>query len=180
MTGAIAIVLIAALHCGATATQVDLDSCAQAAQQRADRDERAALAALAARPRTARLSEGLWREERRRTCDYFYDAYRDGSMAPMLYSQCLAHSAEARIRDLHALRSGFPRGDGAKAIAEERHVYGLLELLLTPHQRSLLAASERAWLRYRRALCGSNADCAAQVATFRTQELKDSWLGDPF
>lgn len=173
----IAIVLIAALNCSATATQVDLDFCAQAEQQRADRDERAA---LAARPRTARLSEGLWREERRRTCDYYYDAYRDGSIDPMLYSRCLAHSAEARTRDLHALRSGFPSGDRTKAIAEEKRVYGLLELLVTPHQRSLLAGSENAWLRYRRTLCGSNANCAAQLATFRTQELKDSWLAEPF
>ncbi|HTU71763.1 MAG TPA: lysozyme inhibitor LprI family protein [Candidatus Baltobacteraceae bacterium] len=173
----IGLLLAAALNCGSTATQVDLDFCAQAEQQRADRDERAT---LAARPREASLTEGLWRDERRRTCAYYYDAYRDGSMAPMLYSQCLAHSAEARTRDLRALRSGFPPGDGAKAIAEEQRVYGLLELLLTPHQRSLLAGSETAWVRYRRILCRHSANCNAQLAAFRTQELKDSWLAEPF
>ena len=101
-------------------------------------------------------------------------------MAPMLYSQCLANSARGRIRDLAGLRRGFVFPGAKRAIAEHRRVYGLLELQLSPRERDLLAASENAWLRYSEALCGSNAACLGEVAATRTEELKDSWLADPF
>lgn len=173
----IALLLAVALNCGNTATQLDLDDCAQAAQIRADRDEQAAYRTA---PAAAQATETLWRTERTATCEYYYQSASGGSMAPMLYSQCLANSARGRIRDLHGVARGFSVAQPHHAIVEHDRIYGLLEVQLTSHERALLAASESAWLRYRKALCSNDVPCLGQVSATRTQELKDSWLADPF
>lgn len=183
----IALVLVAALNCGATATQIDLNECAAAAQTRNANLENAALQAAAWRTYNdplLHLTEQRWIDFRTSACDYVYQAYSGGSIAPMLYSQCLADAEQARVRDI-GMFTGLPNPAAAipdpKMQTEEKRVYGRLELLLSPHERDLLATSERAYLQYRDAACSHAKDgCATAITKTRTQQLKDSWLGERF
>ena len=110
--------------------------------------------------------------------------YAGGSIAPMLFSECNANAALARIRDI-GLFIGFPNPTaaipGPQVQAEHERIYGLLELLVAPHERDLLADSERAFMRYRKVACSQAKDgCATALTLTRTQELKDSWLAEKF
>jgi uncharacterized protein YecT (DUF1311 family) len=182
-----ALVLVAALNCGATATQIDLDECAAAAQSRNTKMEAAALASAQDRTRNNPLlhsSEVRWLAFRASACNYVYEAYAGGTIAPMLYSQCLADAAQARVRDI-ALFTGAANPRAAvpspQVEAEHERIYGLLELLISPHERELLAKSEYAFLRYRDAACSHAKDgCATALTQTRTQQLKDSWLAEKF
>ncbi len=183
----IALILVAALNCGATATQIDLDECAGAAQTHNDKLE--ATAFQTAEWRTyndplLHLSELRWDEARTSACNFAYEMYAGGSIAPMLFSQCNADAALARVRDI-GLFTGLPNPAAAipdqRVQAEHERVYGRLELLVTPHERGLLADSERAFVRYRKTACSHAKDgCATALTRTRTQQLKDSWLAEPF
>jgi uncharacterized protein YecT (DUF1311 family) len=183
----IALVLVAALNCGATATQMDLDECAAAAQTRNANLETQALQAAAWRTYNdplLHLTEQRWIDYRTSACNYVYQSYSQGSMAPMLYSQCLADAEQARVRDIRMF-TGLPNLPAAipdpKVKAEEERVYGLLEGLISPHERDLLARSERAFLEYRDIACSHARDgCATAITKTRTQQLKDSWLAEKF
>lgn len=131
-----------------------------------------------------RASEQRWIDYRTSACNYVYQAYSGGSIAPTLYSRCLADAEHARVRDI-GLFTGLPNRNGAivepQVQAEERRVYGLLELRLSPRERDLLANSERAFVRYRTAACSHAKDgCATAITKTRTQQLKDSWLAEKF
>jgi uncharacterized protein YecT (DUF1311 family) len=183
----IAVVLVAALNCGATATQIDLDACAAAAQSRNSKLEAAAFASAQEHTHDSALlnvSEARWLAFRTSACNYVYEAYAGGTIAPMLYSQCLADAAQARVRDI-ALFTGVANPPAAvpspQVQVEHERIYGLLELLISPHERELLANSEYAFLRYRDAACSHAKDgCATALTRTRTQQLKDSWLADKF
>ncbi|HUA09315.1 MAG TPA: lysozyme inhibitor LprI family protein [Candidatus Acidoferrales bacterium] len=183
----IALILVAALNCGATATQIDLDECAAAAQAHNDKRESAAFAAAEWRTYNDPLlhqSELRYRDARAAACNFAYDMYSSGTMAPMLFSQCNADAAHARVRDI-GFFTGLPNRAAAipdpRVEAEHVRVYGLLELLITPHERDLLAASERAFLRYRYVACSHAKDgCATAVTKTRTRQLEDSWLAEKF
>jgi len=183
----IALVLVAALNCGATATQIDLDECAAAAQTHNDTLEIAAFRAAERRTHNnplLRASEARWTAFRTSACNYVYESYSGGSIAPMLYSQCNADAALARVRDIGQF-TGRTNPNAAMpdphVQAEHEHIYGLLELLVTPHERNLLADSENLFLRYRDAACSHAKDgCATAITLTRTQQLKDSWLAEPF
>jgi uncharacterized protein YecT (DUF1311 family) len=183
----IALVLVAALNCGATATQIDLDECAAAAQTRNANRETQAYQAAEWRTYNDPLlhqTEQRWVDYRTSACNYVYQAYSGGSIAPMLYSQCLADAAQARVHDI-GMFTGLPNPAAAipdaKAQAEEKRIYGRLELLVSPHERDLLATSERAFLQYRDVACSHAKDgCATAITQTRTQQLKDSWLAERF
>ena len=178
----IALVLATALQCGASATQIDLDECAAADDARASARERIAYDRARQRmPANALLAlgEARWRAARDATCDYY--AFDDGSMRPMLFSQCRANAALARARTLAQQRPEPGVAAPAAAAREEARIYGLLEIRLTPAERTLLARSETLWLRYAKIAClRAAAPCASDLFAARTQELKDSWLADPF
>jgi uncharacterized protein YecT (DUF1311 family) len=181
------IVLAAVIACGPSSTQLDLDQCAAQELMHADAAERrlyAAVARHAGDPRELRIAERRWHVAREAACAYADAGLAGGSMLPMLDAQCHANSALARIRALNSF-TGRPNAKGAvalgAAVAEHDRVYGLLELLITPQERVLLAKSEEAWLAYRRVACSRAGDaCATDLTRARTQELKDSWLADPF
>jgi len=183
----IALVLVAAINCGAAATQLDLNICAAQAQTRNDKLENTAYTSAEWRTYNdplLHLSEVRWREARTSACNYVYESYKDGSMASMLFSQCNADASLARVRDIR-LFTGLANPKGAipdpHVQAEHERVYGLLELLVTPSERTLLAASERAFLRYRETACSHAKDaCATELTKTRTQQLKDSWLAEKF
>lgn len=183
----LALAVVALITCGPSSTQLDLDWCAAQKLVQADAAERRAYVAAAKRtgdPSELRVAERRWQAARDAACAYTDAGVAGGSMLPMLDAQCRAASAIVRARVLQGF-TGRPNASGAApspdAVAEHDRVYGLLELLITPQERSLLAKSEYAWLAYRRAACEAAADtCATDLTRARTQELKDSWLADPF
>lgn len=183
----IALLLAAALACGANANQLQLDQCAADGQSRADAQEIAALRAAQRRTHNDPLfhsSELRWLDARASACDYAAAIVAGGSIEPMIEAQCNADAATARVRDI-----GFFTGTAnpnaalpaADVSAEHERIYGELEVLVTPHERDLLADSERFFLVYREAACSHAKDgCATAVTRTRTQQLKDSWLAEPF
>ena len=183
----IGLVLVAALNCGASATQVDLDECAAYAQSVAKAAETAAFLAAERRfPNNTQLqrSEVFWLDARSSACAFADEMASGGSLEPMLWSQCYADAGQARVRDI-ALFTG--RSNSAALVpspqsnAEHDRIYGLLELLLSPHERELLARSERFFLWYRDAACShAQNGCATALTRTRTQQLKDSWLAEKF
>jgi uncharacterized protein YecT (DUF1311 family) len=183
----IAVLLAAALACGASANQMELNECAGEARERANAQELATYRAAMQRYHNdvvLRESELRWLAARANACDFDTALVSGGSIEPMIESQCLASSAQARIRDI-GLFTGRPNPAGATAsapaVAEHDRIYGLLENLVTPDQRTLLADAENAWIWYRDEACArATNNCAIALTLTRTQELKDSWLADKF
>lgn len=183
----IALVLVAALSCGASATQIELDECADAAQAHNDKLETDAFQASEWRTYNdplLHLSELRWRDARASACNFAYQMYAGGTIAPMLFSRCNADAALARVHDISSF-TGLANPTAAipdpKSEAEHQRIYGLLELLVTPHERVLLADSERTFMRYRDVACSQAKDgCATALTLTRTQQLKNSWLAEPF
>ncbi len=183
----ISLLLAAAIACGANANQLQLDQCAADAQSRADAREIAVLRAAERRTNNNPLfhtSELRWLDARASACDYAAATVAGGSIEPMIEAQCNADAATARVRDI-----GFFTGaanpnaaiPAAAVAAEHERIYGRLELLVTPHERELLADSERFFLVYRDAACSHAKDgCATALTRTRTQQLEDSWLAEPF
>ncbi len=187
----IAVLLVAALACNGASTQLELNVCSAQAAKVAAADERAAydaardrFASTPVRLRALAASEQLWQRARDAACAFDAQLVAGGSIQPLVEANCAEHAARARIADIGRL---LPARTSTSAIAspasarEHTRVYGLLELLVTPGERALLARSERAWLRYRRSACSyARAECATALTQARTQQLKDSWLADPF
>jgi len=187
----IAALLAAALTCNNGSTQMELDFCSAQAAKIAAADERAAYGAarvrFARKPARLRVlvaSEQLWQRARDAACAFDAQLVAGGSIQPLVEANCAEHAARARIADLARL---LPARTSASAIPspasahEHARIYGLLELLVTPSERALLARSERVWLRYRRTTCSyARADCATVATQARTQQLKDSWPAEPF
>ena len=183
----IAVLLVAALTCGASSPQVDLDVCASQARASGEAAEHAAYAAASRRfgdRADFQATERRWYGVRSTACAFAAEMASGGSLEPMLEGQCYADTARARVRDIALFA---PNGTSGSAIAAPRvaaehvRVYGLLEMLLSPAERNLLAASERAWIAYRDAACAhARRDCATLLTTTRTQQLKDSWLAERF
>jgi uncharacterized protein YecT (DUF1311 family) len=178
-------VLVAALNCGASATQLDLDECAAAAQTRANDKELAAFRAAMQRfhdDPTLHLSEMHWLDARAGACAFDASMVEGGSIQPMIEAECNAASAQDRVRDIALFTGTASTANTAPAVAAEHdRVYGLLELLVTAPQRELLADSERAWLEYRNIACSRARDsCATALTRSRTQQLKNSWMAEPF
>jgi uncharacterized protein YecT (DUF1311 family) len=181
----IAAMLVAALNCGASATQLDLNECAAQKLSQANTRELAAYRAAMQRfhnDQVLHLSELLWLDARAGACAFDVALVAGGSIQPMIEAQCNAASAQARVRDI-AFFTGKVREPIASPypVAEEDRVYGLLELLVTPTQRELLADSERAWIDYRTVACSrATYYCMSALTRTRAQQLKDSWMAEPF
>jgi len=186
-----AIALAAALNCSNNdASQLELNECAAVSFRRAERAETAAYAqALDGThgDRSAReqlvVAEHAWRHAREAACGFVAAMYAEGSIEPLEEFNCRAFSATARTHFLHRSKkwSGNSLPSTDTTTAEMVRVYGLLELLLTPNDRDALAHSQEVWLNYVRVACApSAARCRDFLTRRRTDELKQSWLGDPF
>lgn len=183
----IALILVAALTCGSSANQTQLNECAAQALGRADAQELSPYRAAMQRYHNdaiLRESELRWLGARANACDFDTALVQGGSIEPMVEAQCSARSAQARIRDI-GFFTGRPNPTGAiassQAVAEHDRIYGRLEVLVTPDQRTLLADAENAWEWYRDEACARATNgCATALTLTRTQELKDSWLAEKF
>ncbi len=166
---------------------MELNECAAAAREHANAQELSAYRSSMQRyhdDAILRESELRWLAARANACDFDAALVSGGSIEPMVEALCLAHSAQARVRDIGLFTGRLnpvAATASAQAVSEYDRVYGRLEVLLTPDQRTLLTDSEEAWRRYRDEACArATNDCATALTLTRTQELKDSWLGEPF
>lgn len=181
----IAAVLVAVLNCGASATQLDLDECAAQTLSQADAREFAAFHSAMRRfhnDAVLRLSEMRWLDARSAACAFAASMVAGGSMEPMIEAQCNAAAAQARVRDIALYTGAIGATRAAQAaVVEQDRVYGLLELLVTPGERELLADSQRTWIDYRDVAClRAKSNCTTALTQTRTQQLKDSWMAEPF
>lgn len=108
--------------CAQAVTQLDLNLCAEADWQRADRDLNEAYAAamdllkswegdlpenLRGGPETLRTAQRAWISYRDAACAAEGYAMRGGSAEPLLVYGCLARLTEARARDLWDFTSAY-------------------------------------------------------------------------
>lgn len=183
----IAAVLVIALACGSSSNQMQLNECAAQARDRANAQELSSYRGAMQRyddDAMLRESELRWLTARADACDFDAALVSGGSIEPLVEAQCVARSAQARVRDI-GLFTSRPNPAGAiasaQALAEHDRVYGLLEDVVTPDQRRLLMDAENAWIRYRDEACARATNgCATALTLTRVQELKDSWLAEKF
>jgi uncharacterized protein YecT (DUF1311 family) len=130
-----------------------------------------------------------WSATRDKTCTFEYGLAAGGSIAPMLYSECLDRMTRACTARLRALLESA-RAKGAisaaqpvssKVDAELNRVYGLLAKRVTSAQRDALAASEVAWISYRDKACAfEGGTCLTDLEQERIAELEAGYMGERF
>ena len=88
--------------CAAPQTQSEMNLCADADFQKADRQLTAVYAKFKPVPPKLRVAERAWIAYRDAECDFQGDAVAGGSMHPMIISGCMATLTEERIKTLQS------------------------------------------------------------------------------
>jgi uncharacterized protein YecT (DUF1311 family) len=183
--------------CASAQTQADLDVCWRDRATQADAQLNAAykkagtdLHAMGIDPKVLVPVQLAWISARDKTCAFEESMNAGGSIAPMMYSECVDRMTRARtaritnlVTSLHA-EGVVPamQPASAKVDAELNRVYGLLRKQeLTAAQRSDLTAAELAWIAYRDKACKvEGGGCMDALESERTHELEDGWLGEQY
>ena len=87
-------------RCAAPENQSEMNFCAEADFQKADRELTAVYAKFKPVPPMLRVAERAWIAYRDAECDFQGDAEAGGSMQPMIISGCMATLTEERIKTL--------------------------------------------------------------------------------
>ncbi|CAO5017583.1 Lysozyme inhibitor LprI-like N-terminal domain-containing protein [Microcystis aeruginosa] len=92
-------------NCNNPQTQSQMNICASIAYQNADRKLNQVYQQLlpklsAARKQKLIAAQQAWIKFRDSSCEFERSAYEGGSIAPMIYSNCLANVTEQRTKDL--------------------------------------------------------------------------------
>jgi uncharacterized protein YecT (DUF1311 family) len=92
-------------NCNNPQTQSEMNICASIAYQNADRKLNQVYRQLlpklsAARKQKLITAQQAWIKFRDSSCEFERSAYEGGSLAPMIYSNCLANVTEQRTKDL--------------------------------------------------------------------------------
>ena len=92
-------------NCNNPQTQSEMNICASIAYQNADRKLNQVYRQLlpklsAARKQKLISAQQAWIKFRDSSCEFERSAYEGGSIAPMIYSNCLANVTEQRTKDL--------------------------------------------------------------------------------
>jgi uncharacterized protein YecT (DUF1311 family) len=188
---------LASNPCDSAQTQSDLDVCWAGQAKQADAQLNAAykkafadLRKLGIDPNVLVPVQLAWISARDKTCAFEESLSEGGSIAPMMYSECVDRMTRARtqrITDLvetlqgEGVVSDMQPASGA-VDAELNRVYGLLRKQgLTASQSSGLVAAEVAWLSYRDKACKvEGGSCMDDLESERTAELEAGWLGEQF
>lgn len=186
----------AAGPCDSDQTQSDLDVCwahqaeaADAALNANYKKVRAGLKSLGVNPDSLVPVQLAWISARDKTCDFEESLYEGGSIAPMIYSECVYRMTQARTQRLVALldvlkaEGVIEKAKPASAASDRElnRVYGLFLTRLTPEQKKKLVAAQVAWLAYRDKACALEGyDCMTALETDRTAELEAGWVGEVF
>jgi uncharacterized protein YecT (DUF1311 family) len=183
--------------CASAETQMDLDVCWRDRATQADAQLNAAykkagadLHVMGIDPKVLVPVQVAWISARDKTCAFEESLNAGGSIAPMMYSECVDRMTRARTARIGNLVTAL-KAEGvvakmqppsAKVDAELNRVYGLLRKQdLTAAQRSALTAAELAWISYRDKACKvEGGDCMDVLESERTHELEDGWLGEQY
>jgi uncharacterized protein YecT (DUF1311 family) len=183
--------------CASAETQTDLDICWRDRATQADAQLNAVykkagadLHAMGIDPKVLVPVQLAWVSARDKTCAFEESLNAGGSIAPMMYSECVDRVTRARTARIENLVTSL-QAEGvvpkmqpasAKVDAELNRVYGLLRKQdLTAAQRSDLTAAELAWISYRDKACKiEGGNCMDVLENERTHELEDGWLGEQY
>ena len=197
MIAAAMLLALAAEPCASAQTQSDLDICWAAQAQAADdalnatyKKVVAGLRGLGVDPKALVPVQLAWISARDKTCDFEMSLYEGGSIAPMIYSECVDRMTRARTQRLDGLLDTL-KAEGVVTTAapvstsvdaELNRVYGLLmKQELTAKQKNKLVAAEVAWLTYRDKACKlEGGSCFDALESERTKELEAGWVGEQF
>jgi uncharacterized protein YecT (DUF1311 family) len=183
--------------CASAQTQADLDVCwagqakqADAALNASYKKLRDGLAAMGIDPKPLVPAELAWIAARDTTCAFEESLYEGGSIAPMIYSECvdrMTRARTARLDDVLSIVQGRGKAPAAEPVSpavdkELNRVYGLMmKQDLTTAQREALIKSEVAWIAYRDKACAfEGGSCAGKLEDERTKELEAGWMGEQF
>jgi uncharacterized protein YecT (DUF1311 family) len=126
---------------------------------------------------------------RDKTCNFEYELYLPGTIAPQFAVECSVRMAHARTKRLDALLSALQTRDHAPAAksvspvtsAQLGVLYQGYVARLTGSQRTSLAAAQTAWAAYRDKACAlEGGACLTELEKERIAELEASWVGEPF
>lgn len=147
------------------------------------------LRGLRAGPGQLAATQRAWLTARTKTCDFDYQLYLPGTIAPQLAVQCVVRMTRARTARLAALRRVLETERGrsievpasAKAQAELNRVIRLLAARITPSQRLALTEAQTAWAVYRDKACAlERGACLTDLTHERIGELEASGIGEAF
>jgi uncharacterized protein YecT (DUF1311 family) len=181
----------------AQTTQMDLDVCWRDRAAQADAQLNAAYKNAGVELRKMGIDPGVlvpvqvaWISARDKTCAFESSMEAGGSIAPMMYSECVDRMTRARTARIQNLVTSL-QAEGVvpamqpashKVDAELNRVYGLLRKQdLTTAQRTALTSAEVAWIAYRDKACKvEGGECMDALENERTHEIEDGWLGEQF
>ena len=184
--------------CASSQTQADLDICWGNRAKQADVQLNAAYKKAGADLRKMGVDPSVlvpvqlaWISARDKTCDFEESMNAGGTIAPMMYSECVDRMTRARTARIQNLVTSL-NAEGVRAErcnrlrpksdAELNRVYGLLRKRdLTAAQRNALTSAELAWISYRDKACKvEGGDCMDALERERTSEMEDGWIGEQF
>jgi uncharacterized protein YecT (DUF1311 family) len=197
MIAAAMLLALATNPCASSQTQADLDMCWGNRAKQADVQLNAVykkagtdLRKMGVDPSVLVPAQLAWISARDKTCDFEESMNAGGSIAPMMYSECVDRMTRARTARIQNLVTSLDaegvvpkmQPASAKTDAELNRVYGLLRKRdLTAAQRSALTSAELAWISYRDKACKvEGGDCMDALERERTSEMEDGWLGEQF
>ncbi len=172
-------------NCQAPSTQTAMNLCAQVAYTEADTNlNRVYQSVKAAQTdsgqRALGTAEVAWISFRDLDCAFERDQYEGGSIAPMVYSNCLAERTRARTAELQ--RPELPQISYQAADAQLNRDYQALMSPLTEERTEALIKAQMAWLEYRDRNCDfevlyspiviEKTQCLARMSTVRIAQLQ--------
>jgi uncharacterized protein YecT (DUF1311 family) len=188
---------LASNPCASAQTQMDLDACWGDRAKQADVQLNASYKRAFADLRTMGIDPNVlvpvqlaWISARDKTCAFEESMSEGGSIAPMMFSECVDRMTRARTARIQNLVTSL-QAEGvvpgrepasSKVDAELNRVYGLLRKQhLTAAQSNNLTSAELAWISYRDKACKvEGGTCMDDLESERTSEFEDGWLGEQF
>ncbi|HEY6485283.1 MAG TPA: lysozyme inhibitor LprI family protein [Candidatus Cybelea sp.] len=196
LLGAVVLAVAAATAPCDRGTTYDMRTCWDKQSASAGAELKSAYAKAAARMRGWGVSaaplgavQGAWTAARDKTCNFEYELYLPGTIAPQIAVECSVRMTLARTKRLDALLSALQTRDhvaerkpvSAAAAAQLRTLYQRYLAHLTGSQRTSLAAAQAAWAAYRDKACAlEGGACLTELEKERIAELEASWVGEPF
>jgi uncharacterized protein YecT (DUF1311 family) len=194
--GAVVLAVAAATAQCDRGTTYDMRMCWDKQSASAAAELKSAYAKVAARMRGWGLSpaplvavQTAWTGARDKTCNFEYELYLPGTIAPQIAVECSVRMAHARTKRLEALLSALQTRDHAPAAtsvstatgAQLGALYQGYVARLTGGQRTSLAAAQTAWAAYRDKACAlEGGACLTELEKERIAELEASWVGERF
>lgn len=172
-------------NCGSLATQVEMNLCAQKNYARVEEElstiYQARQKVLPEAGQTALSSaESAWTEYRDLDCSFERDQFAGGSIAPLIYNNCLTERTIERTDELYEPELAQNSYEYADGILNAH--YQTLQGVLTEARRRELTDAQLAWIEYRDRHCAFEAkyaqvdiqdnQCKARLTEARTRQLQ--------